>query len=206
MRSIDVTDGIVRVADIAFGGMHGNLVVARLPRGQSAVELDEDARRSLLRSRLPGSALTLRHDGPLRIRKLARGSTPPASQLCYITSADIPAGVFLSPADVEQVPCDASRQSRRLVHERLGPAAHTAPYARAEIPAGSNLGPVRIPEIAPVAAGSKAVFRTSEGPVVIEREVVTLQSARPGDSLFVKTGDGDVIVSRLTDDADRVTP
>lgn len=205
LPSINVENGIVRVADIAIGGIHGNLVVARLPKGRNAVQFDEETRRSLLRSRLPGSALALRHDGPLQVRKLMPKDKPPARKTCFFTNAEIPAGMFLSTADVEQAPCEGSLAGRWVAYERLGPAAHAAPYSRIEIPAGSNLGSIRLPKVAPVAAGHRAVFRTSEGPVLVEREVITLQSARPGHSLFASTEDGEVIVSQLADNEDNIT-
>lgn len=40
-------------------------------------------------------------------------------------------------------------------------------------------------------------FRTSEGPVSIEREVVTLQPGRPGGRVFARTRDDQVMAARL---------
>lgn len=46
--------------------------------------------------------------------------------------------------------------------------------------------------LAAIAPGQTVTIRASIGPVVVERDVVALQSARAGQNLFVRSADGQV--------------
>ena len=52
-----------------------------------------------------------------------------------------------------------------------------------------------------VRPGQTLLLRFVSGPVQIEREVVALQAARPGQRLFVKAGDGQILSVRYDGDA-----
>jgi flagella basal body P-ring formation protein FlgA len=45
--------------------------------------------------------------------------------------------------------------------------------------------------------GTALVYRTREGPVMVEREVVALQSGRAGRPVFVRTKEGKVLSATL---------
>ena len=58
-------------------------------------------------------------------------------------------------------------------------------------------------EIAPppaVEAGAKLTLVSRSGPVLLEREVTALQSARAGGRVFVRDGDGQVLAVTLAED------
>lgn len=205
LRVIEVAGGVVRVGDIASGSRYSDLVVAILPRGEEAVELTAEAQRILLRGRVPGQPLALRHEGVLQIRRLVQGASEQPRRVCAIASADISADTFLSSADVEYRPCDDALPKHRITYQLLGSPARTMPYARNDIPGGSNLGAIRVPRHAPLAGGSTVLFRAGEGHAVVEREVVTLQPALAGRRLFARTQDGEVIVSLLVQDTAEAT-
>ena len=45
--------------------------------------------------------------------------------------------------------------------------------------------------------GAEVLYRTSEGPVTVEREVVALQSGRAGQRVFVRTEEGKVLTATV---------
>jgi hypothetical protein len=51
-----------------------------------------------------------------------------------------------------------------------------------------------------VVAGDILILRAGSGPVVVEREVITLQSARSGAQVFVRTAEGEVLAATFVED------
>lgn len=186
---------VVRVRDIAAVPTGGEAVILRLPRGRNAVELDEAARRRLVRNRLPGVEFDLRHRGALTLSRPGRSA---AARSCTVTRHDIAAGSYLLRSDVTREPCASASSRPALAYDR----ATGAVRARADIPAGTDIGAVPLPETPPLPAGQDAVIAFAGGPVVIQREVRTLQPARPGRSVFVRTNDGEVFAATIEDSSE----
>ena len=74
------------------------------------------------------------------------------------------------------------------------------------MPAGTFLGRIRAPSDRAIEAGSQLVFRTSEGPVTVERQVTALQPARAGRRVFTRTEEGRVLVSTLAEGSQEDNP
>ena len=185
-------DADLRVRDIAITKEGGDAILLRLAPGTRAVELGEDKRRQLVRNRLPGLLFELRHAGDLLV---ARGLGNERRQTCLVTRRKIASGTYLLRDDVAPGPCGDSRTKPALAYDR----AATAVYARADIPAGTSIGNVSLPQAAPLAADSAVMLEFAEGPVVIQREVHTLQSSRPGCAVFVRTEDGEVLSATVVE-------
>jgi hypothetical protein len=197
LPAITVADGRVLARDIARVSPDGTAVVATLPTGSAQTELSEEQREALLRNRFPGGRFALRHSGTLRV---VRAPAPRAAEpgTCYAARADIPASTAIERALLAEVACTREAADGWLVHD----AATRTLFARDDIPAGTYLGHVRPGSVGTVAAGAKLVFRTREGPVTIEREVVALQPARGGRPVFARTRDGEVLHSALAEEDD----
>lgn len=112
---------------------------------------------------------------------------------CLRTVRAIAPGDAMTRADTEDMPCDRSPGGSGLRFD----AHRGTVVAAAPIAAGHYLGAIRLPSAAQVPAGTPMHFRTSEGPVSIEREVVTLQPGRRGGRVFARTGDDQVMAARL---------
>lgn len=180
----------IRAGDIATG-VPSEPVVARIPNGEVTVELSEAVRRRLIVNRFPGVAFSLRESGALLVR--ARRPNPPVKAKCLRSTHAIAAGQHLTNADAEPIPCDPTQPKATLRFDRqLGAVIAADPVAAGEI-----LGAVRLASTAFVPAGTGMHYRTAEGPVTIEREVVTLQPGRAGRSVFARTIDGQVISAPL---------
>lgn len=191
---VEVRENVIRVGDIAAGTRYRNLIVASLPDGSKFVDMDAQQRQTLLRRRIPGVPLDLKHQGMIRIVASASGGEERNNVgTCQITNVGLSEGDFVSANDVQLGPCSGGMTHRWLAFD----VAAMAPYARFDIPSGTNIGRGRLPQIAPLPAGHEVVYRTSEGVVVIERKVNTLQAARPDHKVFVKTEEGTVLVSKL---------
>lgn len=193
---ITLRDDALRIADIAIAPSGGDRIIARLPSRVADIVLTEEQRHSLLRSRVPGGQFRLRHAGLVRVERGAAQS--PAHRLggpCYTARTDLPAGTYLDRDAVTEAACKAEGGDRRLGYD----AGAGAAMVRGTIPAGTYLGRLRPDDRAPIASGKTMVLRTRIGPVTVERTVTSLQPGRHGKRLFVRTGDGKLLASRLAD-------
>lgn len=197
--AITVVEGRILARDIARESPDGSAVVASLPRGMHRIELTEERRRALLRNRFPGGRYALLHRGTLAIEREAGTDQAAAPGTCFAARADIAAGSAIVRNALEQVSCSRDAAGAWLTHD----ARSRTLFARADIPAGTYLGRIRPGAAAGVAAGARLVFRSSEGPVTIEREATALQPARAGRPLFARTEDGEVLRSKLAEETDR---
>ena len=193
---IAAADGGIRASQIAFVPAERDRVVAKLPEGTGQVELTEAERAALLRSRYPGERYRLRHLGSLRVVRAGPKPAADAGVGCVATRVSVRAGAYLDQPDVEPASCQPGASSGWLGYD---PQAKSF-FARRDIPAGTGLG--RIASLTPPAtvAGSRAVYRTTDGPVTVEREVVALQSARDGARVFVRTESGEVLAASLMEE------
>lgn len=189
---VELRDELLRAGDLATGVGDSQMVVARLPDGTPAVVLSEDDRRALLRARLPGASFRLRASGPVEfVGGISERAVNEAA--CFAARADIAAGSFIDQSEVAPVPCERTRPHAGLGYD----ASARAPLARGAIPAGAYLGPVRAVASDPVAAGETLVLRSAIGPVMVERTVTSMEAARRGGRIFVRTEDGELVSARL---------
>lgn len=192
--TIELRDDALRVGDLARASDHGDMIIARLPGGVSHVTLTEERQRALLRNRLPGTSLSLRHRGIIRVERGEVGrSRVGLTGPCFALRANVVDGDYLSREDVEEVSCNGAPGDARVRYD----AAAAAPFARTAIPAGAYLGRIRLPEQAPLAAGKPLLLRSTIGPVTVERQVTSLQAGREGRRVFVRTEDGELLASHL---------
>ena len=193
--SIVVEGGVVRLSHLAKteDAEIGSLVVARLPRNAGQIEWSEQARLRLVKNRAPGMALQLRHRGPVQVVMADASDRNARRGACYMATADIPAGRHIVDGDVARTPCTADAPAIGLGYDRgLG-----APIASSAIDAGGYLGAIMPLATEPAVAGQELTLRIMDGPIIIERDVVAIQSGRPGSKVFVRADDGQVLSQRL---------
>lgn len=170
-----------------------------LPLGAADVEVSQDKRIALLRATFPGGQFTLRDAGPVRIVREAIAEKPDTAANCFASRINIVASTAIRKADLAPAACQRGMLERWLGYD---PASRSY-FARREIPAGAYLGAIRVTAPAATPAGTPLVFRTSKGPVTVEREVVAIQPGRPRHRIFVRTEDGHVLRSSLAVEDDK---
>ena len=183
--TLEIAGRALRVRDIAVAQRDADVVLLEIPAGQGAIMLDEATRRTLLRNRFPASPPQLKHGGDVLVtsRLSATDNRP-----CLVSLVEIFAGEFPVRDDLEEIECGEERSVGLFAYD----AGARAPRARVDIPAGTIFARIPIPAQRPVAAGHDTVVRFASGPVIVEREVTTVQSSRPGTAIFVKDEDGQV--------------
>lgn len=115
------------------------------------------------------------------------------SGACYASSSDIPRGEAITVSNVAAVACDADRSRGVLGFD----ADSRAPIALDALPAGTYLGRVLPLGRAHVVKGQTLTLQSRSGPVLIEREVVAMQSAVAGERVFVRDSGGTVFAVRI---------
>ena len=194
--------GEVRASQIARVPATADRVVARLPEGTAAAQWSEAERLALVRNRYPGRPYPLLQTGTVRLVR-APGPAPAATPAsgdalpCFASTTPIAAGTYLAPDMLTPAACDGAAQGGWLAYD----AAAGAFRARRAIPAGTCLGRFAEPTVPGATEGARLVYRTGEGPVTVEREVVALQSARVGRAVFVRAEDGTVLAAPLAVEA-----
>ncbi len=192
--TIVAKDGLIRLSDLVSvtDDRAGSLIVARLPRNAGPAEWSEATRRRLVKNRVPGLTLQLRHDGPVLVVVVA-GEQPLHHGACFTAITDIEAGRHIVVADVSASACNGEIPAAGLGYDRdLG-----APMARGTIDAGAYLGAIRPLSAEPAVAGQELTLRVADGPIIVERTVVAAQGARGGDNIFVRTKDGELLSQPL---------
>ena len=188
---VQLRDDHVRAGDLADAGELGETIIARLPRNAGEVEFDRDQAANLLSRAFPGRRFNLSFESRIVLKAGIRDKVP--SGECFAAADDFSVGEVLDRERLEPVACSDQGVDRGLGYDkRLG-----APVARRSIANGAYLGAMRPAGADQLAPGRKLVFRTGEGPVMIEREVVTLQNGRSGERVFARTADGEVIAARV---------
>jgi hypothetical protein len=191
--SISAAGGQLRASQIAVVPTDHDAVIATMPEGAAEVAMSEATRLGLIRNRFPGARYRLRHDGPVRIvREVAAAD---ATAECAAARASVAVGAYLAAEDLRSVPCQREATGGWLGYD----VAARSYFARRPIPVGTYLGRIAAGASPSAAAGAGLVYRTSEGPVTVEREVVAVQSARAGRPVFVRTEEGKVLSATLAD-------
>lgn len=184
----------IRAGDLSAAAPNRNEILLRFAANGDAVELTADDRRRLLRNRYPGLALPLLDDGAIRFVAGKSVASERATGICYATRRDIGAGEYILQQDLGEVDCEAKAPHAPLGYDRSAGAI----YAAGSLPAFTYVGAIKASAAKPLRAGSKLTLRTVSGPVTVERDVWAMQAGRPGDRLFVKTSDGEILASRLS--------
>lgn len=196
----------ITVADIAMLNAEqqvhpGGLVVLTIPPGKHRLELDAATRARLLRLRVPGQSLRLRHDGKVQFTLATPDQAIRATAPCFTLRHDLDAGDYLDRHAVEPAPClDRATTPQFRFDRRVN-----APYLSSSLAAGAYLGSLALREGAIIGAGSGLSHVSRQGPVTIERAVTAVQPARAGKAMFVRTQDGAIFASRLAPPEDRAS-
>lgn len=110
-----------------------------------------------------------------------------ASAPCLATRRALAAGEPVAAPDVAVAPCP-DQPTRAVRYDRR---ARTSVATRS-LPAGSALGRVAVTPDRVIASGTPLTLRSVTGPVTVERAVLTLQTGRSGERVFVRDTSGAV--------------
>ncbi len=110
---------------------------------------------------------------------------------CMVVLNQIAAGVAPRAEDLQTVPCGEIRPARAFGFD---PTARVARALRA-LPPGETVAAIAPSSLTAVRPGDAYVVTARSGPVVVQRQVVALQAAKPGKSMFVKGADGQVFTA-----------
>jgi len=121
---------------------------------------------------------------PVRAQVVQSGSEQSG---CYATKKEIARGDALEPGLLSVAPCTDMADPPELSFDRK--RGHI--IAAEPIAAGTNIGRIWIAQ-APAKMGDELILVARAGPVAVHRQVVALQSARPGRRLFVRDQEGEV--------------
>jgi hypothetical protein len=170
-------------------------VLSRIQDGRSEILLSTERRAQLDRRRLPGLALPLLHEGPVRFRFDPEVSPEklPDEGICYVLNRPAARGTFLSGADLVEGSCAYGDMLPAVAFDHAAGALRSAD----DLPAGTPFGRMRLPEMEIVQPGVQMQLVVREGPVTVSREVETLQPGLPGRRVFVRTIDGDTFSAPL---------
>lgn len=196
-HDVALADRTIRVGDVAIADGYEQGAIGQLPVRTNVVELDEASAERLLRNRYPGLVYRLRFKGSIRLSAPQIVPVHGANS-CLSAAVDLQAGQPITRLNTSAVNCGTAPVPKVLRYDADAGSA----FARIFIPAGTPLGAPPIQEVSVVPAGQRMTLRFMSGPVIIEREVVTLQPGHPGDHVFAATEDGEVITSRLAPDSE----
>ena len=188
--AVGLRDRFIRVGDVAQAPGREDIIIASLPRGRDTVELDRSKALALLAARFPGIKFALNFFDRLQ---LAAPDTPSPQKTCFVAEADIADGRQVTVNDVARTVCDQRPIAPGLGYDRM----LRSPVAERAIDAGEYLGAIRPAVKRLVASGEALKLRIIDGPVIVQRDVETLQVGTPGKRVFVRTRDGKVLSTRL---------
>lgn len=194
---VQVSDGAIRLGDLVqLDGSNQQkleaIVIARLPRGVSQIDLSRANVQMLAQRAVPGLQFSGTPEGIVTIRQQAMAVIKAAP--CYETARSLAAGEALTIEDVTAATCDNERKKTAVRHDR----ETSATVAGQAVNSGEYLGAVHLGSRVSVRRGDKLILKSQAGPVVIERPVVAVQGGRPTDRrVFVQTDDGAVFATDL---------
>ncbi len=188
---LNLPDRNIRVADLANAPVPNTAIVARVPDGESSLEIDAEKAIRLLRNRFPGAKFSLKFQGTIRL--LARDE-PSRNAACLEAKTDIGANAAITTINVQQTECNGRELAPQLGYD----SERGVPIARSRIDAGSFLGNIRVASEDVITKGEALKLRTGAGAVSVERSVVSLQTSQKGRKIFVRTNDGEVIAAPIS--------
>ncbi len=188
-RDILVRD-VVDVATIpsALRGRVAGVQIARLPSHGGSFEFSAKQLAELVRRRVPTLHIAYSDDARRTVRISMPEHRYTRNDRCYSLVVAVKGGSIIQHDDVTRGACDAQANQRALYFDRT----HKVVRASADLSAGTFLGSIALPKARMVDAGEELVFRFSQGPVVVERAVRTVQSGKSGKNVFVQAKDGKV--------------
>jgi hypothetical protein len=126
------------------------------------------------------------------IAVLAMSADARREPACAATVRDVAAGEALVADAIGRVDCRAGRSpARRLRFDRQTRTV----IAGEALPAGTYLGRLLLSAAPVLPKGTRMTLRATSGPAIVERQVTTLQSARSGQGVFVRDGNGNVFAA-----------
>lgn len=185
----------IKASDLAIISGGSDAVIGHVPLDADQVEIDQVAARRLVVNRLPGARFTLRYRSAVTIKVEQQKAN--ADRQCFFARHELRQGEIIMHEDVYLAECGDDLTTASLGYDR----ERKVPFARSPIPAGASLGSFRPAAQAVLPRGQRLVFKVADGPVVVQRRVESLQAGRPGQAMFARTEDGDVIAARLSPDA-----
>ncbi len=198
-----ISDPIVRLGDVAdvsalppaLRSRAADLSVADL--GSKTVATVSQRRiAEYARRQIPGLGpwLDTEADRVVQIRVEARkevtASLPQSAPTCARVTRAMASGDILSRPDLEPASCSGIERPAFRYDDRTGGLRASRAMAAGEIV--SRPAAISLPMIA---TGQTVTVRASVGPVVVERDVTALQSARAGQRFFVRSADGQVFTA-----------
>lgn len=113
---------------------------------------------------------------------------------CVATVRDVAVGEPIAADAIRRVDCRTGRSpARRLRFDRQTRTV----IAGEALPAGTYLGRLLLSAAPVLPKGTQMTLRATSGPAIVERQVTTLQSARSGQGVFVRDGNGNVFAATL---------
>lgn len=199
---IDAPDGRLTLADVIAAdcpalAQTGDLVVAALPRGTNTVLVSRVALVSLVRRRAPGLAIALPVNGSKDEVELRRTEQRDlgAGPSCFELTHAVAPQAALTGRDVTMTPCTTARTPLALAYDNR----HAIVRAAEASDAGHYLGPLVDLPADLIEQGEALQLRVAAGPVTIARDIVAVQSAHTGETLFVRDADGHIFSAPSTD-------
>lgn len=186
-RSVLLSD----VAAVRRDDARGSLIVARIPEGTTSVRLSRSELAGLIRRAVPGIELNSSVPGSILLVAPAAAEAP-ARCLELVTAKA--AGDELLADDVMPVSCPGHIAHQALRYDR----ASGANVALHDLEAGAIIAGAKLAEAPALRRGDRLSLSSSVGPVTIQRPVILVQDARPGDrQIFVKTNDGEILAAQI---------
>lgn len=201
-----VTSRDVRLGDIAdlsslpleLRARAADLPLLHLAAGAREIRIPESLLTERARAQMPALARYLPSApvGQVTIRFDAAGDEPARQVLspgepCMVVLSPIAAGVAPRAEDLQSAPCGEVRPARAFSFDRT---ARVARALRALHP-GETVAAIAPSSLTAVRPGDAYVVTARSGPVVVQRQVVAVQPAKPGQSMFVKGADGEVFAA-----------
>lgn len=175
-----------RAAELSVADL-GSETVATISQRRIA----ENARRQI-----PGLGpwLDTETDRVVQIRVEAReeatASLPQSAHTCARVTRALVIGDVLSASDLEPANCSGVEHSAFAYDDKTGGLRASRAMA-----AGETVSRPPAFSLPTIATGQTVTVRASVGPVVVERDVTALQSARAGQRFFVRSTDGQVFTA-----------
>lgn len=193
-HNVKLDDNNIRVGDVAKNsGALSNVVISSLPSNSKEITLSEADQLMLLRKTFPTYNFSLRHKGKVNFSSDFAVPNKNLKRNCYNAKGVISKGSPLTKDLIIKTNCSDTVIPVNISYDREMRAA----IATETIESGAYLGRLFLNDKEVVRKGTKLTFMTEHGPVIIKRDVIALQSAQHGQNIFVKTGDGKIITSKL---------
>ncbi len=169
----------------------GSMVLGRYSSGALPQSLPADAVVSRARALMPGLAqwLPARPSNSIQLRWSTAALGPEIMKPCLRVTRAINPGTPAAMRYFEAQPCPDPPVQRAF---RYDGTRRTVMTTRALV-AGEVVRSFAGVEEGGIIPGDQVKLRAGAGPIVVERPVEVLQSARPGERLFVRTADGAVL-------------